>query len=74
MDLYGFAITVGDLAPSNGDSAGGLGLTPDVLVRPTAEDLAAGRDPVLARAAELAGAKLNAVTAGKMFPYEWLSW
>ena len=36
------------------------------LVSP--EDVAAGRDPALARAVTLAGGTLDAVTAGKMFP------
>jgi C-terminal processing protease CtpA/Prc len=56
---------------SDGKSLEKLGVTPDINLLPSAADLAAGRDPVLARAAELAGAKMDAAEAGKMFPYEW---
>jgi len=49
-----------------------LGVTPDVTVLPTASDLAEGRDPALAKAAELGGLKLDPIAAGKMFPFEWV--
>ena len=46
-------------------------MTPDEVVLPTAQDMASGRDPVLAHAAETLGVKISAEDAGKAFPYEW---
>jgi carboxyl-terminal processing protease len=69
--FYGFSVTEANLIMTDGKTLEKSGVTPDELVLPTAADLAAGRDPVLARAVELAGAKLDALEAGKMFPFEW---
>jgi len=43
-----------------------IGVTPDELVLPTGADLAADRDPALARAVALAGGTLTPEQAGKL--------
>lgn len=68
---YGISVSTANLILSDGRSLEGRGVTPDELVLPTAADLEAGSDPALARAAELAGVKLDSQAAGKLFPIKW---
>jgi carboxyl-terminal processing protease len=68
---FGNSVTVADLIMSDGKSLEKGGVIPDETLLPTAEDLAAQRDPVLSRAAELANVKIDPAKAGTLFPKEW---
>jgi len=69
--FWGLSITDADLIMTDGKSLEKSGVTADETILPTAGDLAAKRDPVLARAADLVGVKLDAGKAGSFFPIEW---
>jgi carboxyl-terminal processing protease len=67
LAFYATSITVGDVRMSDGESLEHKGVTPDEMLRPTGADLAAGRDPVLARAITLLGGTMTAEQAGQFY-------
>lgn len=69
--FYGVSVTDADLIMGDGKSLEGIGVSPDELLLPTAEDLRSQKDPVLARAVAIAGATLDPAEAGKFFPFKW---
>jgi carboxyl-terminal processing protease len=74
MDIvafFGASITEADLIMTDGKSLEHTGVAPDEVLIPSAEDVANGRDPVMAHAAEALGLKITPEDAGKFFPYEW---
>lgn len=69
--FYGISVTNADVIMSDGKSLEKTGVTPDEMMLPTGKDMAAKRDPVLARAVELAGGKISPEQAGGFFPIQW---
>jgi C-terminal processing protease CtpA/Prc len=69
--FYGFSITAANILMTDGKSLENIGVTPDELLLPSADDLAAGKDPILAKAVTNDGDALDPADAGRHFPYEW---
>lgn len=71
--FFGISATDADVIMSDGKSLEHVGVTPDELLLPTAQEMSLNHDPVLAYAASLAGIKLDPKKAGELFPIEWTS-
>jgi C-terminal processing protease CtpA/Prc len=69
--FYAVSVTDADLIMTDGQSLENVGVVPDELVLPTAEDLRSQKDSVLSRAVAMAGGTLDPVEAGKLFPFKW---
>jgi len=68
---YGLSITVSDLIFAGGARLEHVGVKPDVILLPSAQDMAMQRDPVLSQAASSLGIKIEPDKAGRIFPIEW---
>ncbi len=68
---YGIYVAEADVIMPDGNSLENVGVMPDELLLPTAQELSANLDPVLARAAALVGVKLDPKKAGELFPMDW---
>lgn len=68
---YSMSLTVADLKMTDGNSLEHHGVVPDELLLPAPEELAAGADPQLARALQLAGVNISSSAAGQLFPMRW---
>ncbi len=66
--FYGASVTISDTRMSDGGRLEKVGVTPDDLLLPAPADLAARRDPVLARAVAMLGGSLTPEQAGALFP------
>lgn len=65
---YGTSVRIADAIMTDGKSLERIGVTPDEVALPTGSDLAARRDPALARAAKAAGIDITPEKAGTLFP------
>ena len=63
---YGASVTVSDLVMPDGGKLENVGVTPDELVLPTGQDIAAGSDPVLAHVLTFLGVPFTPKEAGAL--------
>ena len=66
--FYYTSVTIADLVFADGTRLEGRGVIPNETVLPSGADLAARRDPALARAITLAGHAITPEAAGVLFP------
>jgi C-terminal processing protease CtpA/Prc len=60
---YAASISVADVIMPDGNRLENVGVTPDIVVLPTGEDIAAKRDPQMAKALEIVGVKVTPAEA-----------
>jgi C-terminal processing protease CtpA/Prc len=65
--VYAVTITVQDMVMDDGNRLENAGVEPEFIIVPTGADLAAKRDPQMAKALALAGIQLDPVQAGKIY-------
>jgi len=63
---YATSVADATVTLSDGGTLEGEGVTPDELLLPSSQDITAGRDPVLSRAAALVGVAITAEEAGRL--------
>jgi len=68
---YGANVSEADIVMPDGKSLEHTGVIPDNRMIPTASDLGANRDVVLAYAVHLVGGDLSPEETGKLFPIHW---
>jgi carboxyl-terminal processing protease len=66
--VYGVFVTDAQLVMTDGGNLEGVGVTPDTVLLPTAAQLAAGEDPVLAEALTHLGQPTDPAAAGALLP------
>jgi C-terminal processing protease CtpA/Prc len=67
--LYGASITIADLIMTDGQSLEKTGVMPDIVIIPTAQDIASKRDIVLARALGALGVEFTPEEAYAIFEH-----
>lgn len=65
---YATQVAIADFIMTDGGRLEKAGVEPDFQVLPTAQDLAADRDPALAQALKFAGVALDSAAAGALLP------
>ncbi len=65
--FYGVSVTIADLIMTDGKSLEKVGVTPDELILPTANDMANNRDMVLSKAVRGLGLDMTPEQAGSLF-------